>query len=61
LRREEITKGHSTKEELIKKRLKKMREREKKLDILRKTVKRITELARDLNAKVIVGRFSFKS
>ena len=61
LRREEITKGHSTKEELIKKRLKKMREREKKLDILRKTVKRITELARDLNAKVIVGKFSFKS
>jgi len=47
LRREEITKGHSTKDELIKKKLRKLREKERKLDILRKTVKRITELASD--------------
>jgi IS605 OrfB family transposase len=60
LRREEITKGHSTKDELIKKKLRKLRERERKLDILRKTVKRITELARSLSAKVIVGKFSSK-
>ncbi len=60
LRREEITKGHSTKDELIKKKLRKLREKERKLDILRKTVKRIVELARDLKAKVVVGKFSSK-
>ncbi|AEE93284.1 IS607 transposase protein TnpB [Acidianus hospitalis W1] len=61
LRREEITKGHSTKDELVKKKLRKLRERERKLDILRKTVKRIVELARDLKAKVVVGKFSSRS
>jgi len=60
LRREEITKGHSTKDELIKKKLGKLREKKRKLDILRKTVKRITELARSLKAKVVVGKFSSK-
>jgi IS605 OrfB family transposase len=61
LRREEITKGHSTKDELVKKKLRKLREKERKLDILRKTVKRITELARSLSAKVVVGKFSSRS
>jgi len=61
LRREEITKGHSTKDEVVKKKLRKLRERERKLDILRKTVKRVVELARDLKAKVIVGKFSSRS
>ncbi|BDB98057.1 IS200/IS605 family accessory protein TnpB-related protein [Saccharolobus caldissimus] len=61
IRREEITKGRSTKDELIKKKLRKLRERERKLDVLRKTVKRIVELARDLKAKVIVGKFSSKA
>ena len=61
IRREEITKGHSTKEELVKKKLRKLREKERKLDILRKTVKRITELARSLSAKVVVGKFSSRS
>jgi len=61
LRREEITKGHSTKDELIKKKLRKLRERERKTDVLRKTVKRITELARSLSAKVVVGEFSSRS
>ena len=61
LRREEITKGHSTKDELIKKKLERLREKERKLDILRKTVKRITELARSLKAKVVVGKFSSRS
>jgi IS605 OrfB family transposase len=60
LRREEITKGHSTKDEVVKKKLERLREKERKLDILRKTVKRITELARSLSAKVIVGKFSSK-
>ncbi len=61
LRREEITKGHSTKDELIKKKLGKLREKERKTDVLRKTVKRITELARSLSAKVVVGKFSSRS
>nr|WP_286189023.1 IS200/IS605 family accessory protein TnpB-related protein [Sulfolobus sp. S-194] len=61
LRREEITKGHSTKDELIKKKLRRLRERERKLDVLRKTVKRIVDLARDLNAKIVVGKFSSKA
>jgi IS605 OrfB family transposase len=61
LRREEITKGHSTKDELVKKKLRKLRERERKIDVLRKTVKRITELARSLKAKVVVGKFSSRS
>ncbi|WP_048087471.1 IS200/IS605 family accessory protein TnpB-related protein [Metallosphaera yellowstonensis] len=61
LRREEITKGHSTKDELVKKKLRKLRERERKIDVLRKTVKRVVELARDLKAKVIVGKFSSRS
>jgi IS605 OrfB family transposase len=61
LRREEITMGHSTKDELVKKKLRKLRERERKIDVLRKTVKRITELARSLSAKVVVGKFSSRS
>ena len=61
LRREEITKGHSTKDELVKKKLRKLREKERKIDVLRKTVKRVVELARDLKAKVIVGKFSSRS
>jgi IS605 OrfB family transposase len=60
LRREEITKGHSTKDELVKKKLERLREKERKTDVLRKTVKRVVELARDLKAKVIVGKFSSK-
>jgi IS605 OrfB family transposase len=61
IRREEITRGHSTKDELVKKKLRKLREKERKTDVLRKTVKRITELARDLKAKVVVGKFSSRS
>ena len=61
IRRKEITKGYSTKDELIKKKLRRLRERERKLDVLRKTVKRIVELARDLNARVIVGKFSSRA
>jgi transposase, IS605 OrfB family, central region len=45
----------------MKKKLRKLRERERKTDVLRKTVKRITELARSLSAKVVVGKFSSRS
>ncbi|MEM4138559.1 MAG: IS200/IS605 family accessory protein TnpB-related protein [Sulfolobaceae archaeon] len=61
IRRKEITKGKSTKDELVKKKLRRLSERERKLDVLRKTVKRIVELARDLNARVIVGKFSSRA
>ncbi|BFI74778.1 IS200/IS605 family accessory protein TnpB-related protein [Sulfurisphaera ohwakuensis] len=61
VRREEVTRGKSTKDELIKKKLRRLRERERKLDILRKTVKRIADLAKSLNAKVIVGKFSLRA
>ena len=61
VRREEITKGKSTKDELVKKKLRRLRERERKLDILRKTVKRIVELAESMNAKVVVGKFSSRA
>ena len=61
LRREEITRGHSTKDGLVKKKLRKLREKGRKIDVLRKSVKRVVELARDLKAKVIVGKFSSRS
>jgi IS605 OrfB family transposase len=61
LRREKITKGNSTKDELVKKKLSRLREKERKIDVLRKSVKRITDLARSLNAKVIVGKFSLRA
>jgi len=61
LRREEISRGNSTKDELVKKKLRRLRERERKIDVLRKTVKRITDLARSLNAKVLVGKFSLRA
>jgi IS605 OrfB family transposase len=61
LRRERITKGNSTKNELVKKKLRRLRERERKIDVLRKSVKRITDIARSLNAKVIVGKFSLRA
>ena len=61
LKREKITKGNSTKDELVKKKLRRLRERERKIDVLRKSVKGITDLARSLNAKVIVGKFSSRA
>jgi len=41
--------------------LRRLRERERKIDVLRKSVKGITDLARSLNAKVIVGKFSSRA
>ena len=61
LKREKITKGNSTKDELVKKELRRLRERERKIDVLRKSIKGITDLARSLNAKVIVGKFSSRA
>ncbi len=56
-KRRRIMKGHHWSDRIVRKRLKKLsrRERNRKLDILRKTAKRIVELARRYDAVVIVG------
>ena len=54
-RRERITRGKSTKTREVKKKLKKLRERERKQDVLRKTAKLIGSLATENRAVVVVG------
>ncbi|MEB2837153.1 MAG: IS200/IS605 family accessory protein TnpB-related protein [Desulfurococcales archaeon] len=56
-KRRKIMKGHHWSDRCVRKRLKKLakRERNRKLDILRKTARRIIELARKYNAVVVVG------
>lgn len=56
-KRRRIMKGRHWSDRIVRKRFKRLarRERNRKLDILRKTAKRITELAREYNAVVIIG------
>jgi IS605 OrfB family transposase len=54
-RRKRITKGNSTKTREVRKKLKKLREGERKLDVLRKTAKFIERLAIENRAVVVVG------
>jgi len=54
-RRKRITKGKSTKVRWVRKALKKLRERERKQDILYKTARIIEQLAIQNNAVVVVG------
>ena len=54
-RRRRITKGRSTKTRRVKKALRKLREKERKHDIIYKTVRIIEELAIQNNAIVVVG------
>ena len=54
-RRKRITGGKSTKTRSVKKALKKLREKERKQDIIYKTVKIIEELAIKNNAVVVIG------
>ena len=54
-RRKRITSGNSTKTREVRKRLKKLREGERKLDVLRKTAKLIERLAIEKRAVVVVG------
>jgi IS605 OrfB family transposase len=54
-RRNRITQGKSTKSREVKKRLKKLREKERKLDVLRKATKFIETLAVENRAVVVVG------
>ena len=54
-RRKRITRGKSTKTRNVKKVLKKLREKERKQDIIYKTARIIEELAIRNNAVVIIG------
>jgi putative transposase len=54
-RRKKITKGKSTRTRSVKKALRKLRERERKQDIIYKTAKIIEEVAKRGNAIVVVG------
>ena len=59
-KRKRIARGHHWSERVVRKRLKKLsrREHNRKLDILRKTVKRIVELAQSHDAVVVIGDIS---
>ncbi|MDK6028679.1 IS200/IS605 family accessory protein TnpB-related protein [Ignisphaera sp. 4213-co] len=54
-RRKRITEGKSTKDRSVKKALRKLRERERKMDIIYKTARFIEKLAYINNAVVVVG------
>jgi putative transposase len=58
VRRKRISKGKSTKTRLVKKKLKMLREGDRKKDILYKVVRFIEELARENNAVVVIGDIS---
>jgi len=54
-RRERITRGNSTKAREVREKLEKLREGERKLDVLRKTAKFIEQLAIEKRAVVVIG------
>jgi IS605 OrfB family transposase len=58
VRRKRISKGKSTKTREIKKKLKMLRERDRKKDLLYKVVNFIEELAKENNAVVVIGDIS---
>ena len=58
VRRKRISKGKSTKTREVKKKLRKLRERDRKKDLLYKVVNFIEELARENNAVVVIGDIS---
>jgi IS605 OrfB family transposase len=60
-RRKRITQGKSTKTREVKEKLKKLRERERKQDVLRKTAKLIGSLAIENRAVVVVGNINEKA
>jgi IS605 OrfB family transposase len=59
-RRKRITQGKSTKSREVKRKLKRLRERERKQDVLRKTAKLIETLAVENRAVVVVGDINEK-
>jgi len=60
-RRKRITRGNSTKTREVRKKLKKLREGERKLDVLRKTAKLVERLAIENRAVVVVGNINRKA
>ena len=60
-RRERMTRGSSTKVREVRKKLRRLRERERKLDVLRKTAKLIENLAVENSATVVVGNIDEKA
>jgi IS605 OrfB family transposase len=58
VRRKRISRGKSTKTREVKKKLRKLRERDRKKDILCKVASFIEELARENNAVVVIGDIS---
>ena len=60
-RGKKITKGHHPSDREVRTKLKKLRERSRKLDIARKAVKFIARLAEEHNAVVAVGRITHRT
>ncbi len=60
-RRKKIAEGHHPSDREVKTKLKKLRERNRKPDIARKTVKFIARLAEEHNAVVAVGRITHRA
>jgi len=60
-RRKRITQGKSTKTREVRKRLRRLREKEKKLDVLRKVARFIENLAVENRAVVVVGNIDEKA
>jgi len=60
-RRKSITRGNSTKVREIRRKLRKLHEKERKLDVLRKTAKFVKNLAIENRAVVVVGNINKKA
>ena len=60
-RRKRITRGNSTKVRKVRKRLRRLREKERKLDVLRKTAKFVESLTIENRAVVVVGNINEKA
>ena len=60
-RRKRITQGKSTKTREVKRKLRRLRERERKQDVLRKTAKLIESLAIENRAVIVVGNINEKA
>jgi IS605 OrfB family transposase len=60
-RRKKITKGHHPSDREVRTKLKKLRERRRKLDVARKAAKFIERLAEEYNAVVAVGRITYRA
>ena len=60
-RRKKITKGHHPSDREVRTKLKKLRERRRRLDVARKAAKFIERLAEEYNAVVAVGKITYRA